>query len=318
MRKAFVLLFLVLACGPKSEEEPAEAAKTTSDASSVTMPRETARQNGIAVIALQPASQQSTVIIGNATVVDVTDLVNTVSQVAAARAQRDQATARLQASRATLERLRALNADDHNVSDRAVQEAAAAAASDEASVRSADVSALAAEGAARQRWGAVLARGVIGGTPWARQLASRESVLVEAAFTGDAVPPQMIQITGAMGRLVTARHLAVSPRVDARLQRPVHDYLAPAPELPVGLITNIHAPITSHGGVLVPKDAVVWHGAQALVFVEDRPGHYVQHPIRAQTPLDGGFLETSLQAGTRIVTTGAQQLLSEQNKPEVD
>lgn len=318
MRKAFVFLFLVLACGPKSEEEPAEAAKTTSDESSVTMPRETAQQNGITVVALQPASQQSTVVIGNAAVVDVTDLVNAASQYAAALAQRDQAAAHLQASRATLERLRALNADNHNVSDRVVQEAAAAAASDAASVRSAEVSALAAESAARQRWGAVLARGIIGGAPWARQLASREAVLVEAAFTNDAPPPRQIEITGAMGRPVTARHLAVSPRVDARLQKPVHDYLAPAAELPVGLIANIHAPLASRGGVLVPKDAVVWHGPQALVFVEDRPGHYVQHPIGAQTPLEGGFLETSLQPGTRVVTAGAQQLLSEQNKPEVD
>jgi hypothetical protein len=318
MRKAYVLLFLVLACGPKSEEAPAEAAKTTSDESSVTMPHETAQQNGITVVALQPASRQSTVIIGNATVVDVTELVNTASQYAAALAQRDQAAAHLQASRATLERLRALNADDHNVSDRAVQEAGAAAASDEASVRSADVSALAAEAAARQRWGAVLASGIIRGAPWARQLASREAVLVEAAFTSEAAPPQQIQITGAMGRPVVARHLAVSPRVDARLQKPVHDYLAPAAELPVGLITSIHAPLAARGGVLVPKDAVVWHGPQALVFVEDRPGHYVQHPISAQTPLDGSFLETSLQPGTRVVTAGAQQLLSEQNKPEVE
>lgn len=318
MRKALVLLLIMLACGPRSEEAPAEGSTTTSDESSVTMPHETAQQNGITVVALQPASQQSTVIIGNATVIDVTDLVSTASQYAGALAQRDQAAAHLQASRATFERLRALNADNHNVSDRAVQEASAAAASDEASVRSADVSALAAEAAARQRWGAVLARGIIGGAPWARQLASREAVLVEAAFTNEATPPQQIEITGAMGRMVMARHLAVSPRVDARLQKPVHDYLAPAAELPVGLITSIHAPLTQRGGVLVPKSAVVWHGPQALVFVEDRPGHYVQHPISAQTPLEGGFFEPSLQPGTRIVTAGAQQLLSEQNKPEAD
>lgn len=318
MKKTFCFLLsaFCLFCAPKPEES--QPSKTTSDETSVTMPHETAQQNGIIAVALQPASQQSTVIIGNATVVDVTDLVNAASQYAAALAQRDQAAAHLQASRAALERLRALNADNHNVSDRAVQEAAAAAASDEASVRSADVSALAAEAAARQRWGAVLARGIIGSAAWARQLASREAVLVEAAFTNETAPPQQIQITGAMGRPVRARHLAVSPRVDARLQKPVHDYLAPASELPVGLITNIHAPLASHGGVLVPKNAVVWHGPQALVFVEDRPGHYVQHPISAQTPLDGGFLETSLQPGTRVVTAGAQQLLSEQNKPEVE
>jgi hypothetical protein len=318
MKKIFVLFLLVFACGPKSEEAPAEAAKTTSDESSVTLQQETAKQNGIAVIALQRASRQSTVVIGNATVVDVTDLVNAASQYAAALAQRDQAAAHLAASRAALERLRGLNADDHNVSDRAVQEAAAAAASDEANVRSANVSALAAEAAARQRWGAVLARGIIGGAPWAQQLASRDAVLVEAAFANDVVPPHEIQITGAMGRPVVARHLAVSPRVDARLQNPVHDYLASAADLPVGLITNIHAPLASRGGVLVPKESVVWHGPRALVFVEDRSGHYVQHQISARTSLDGGFLETTLQPGTRVVTTGAQQLLSEQNKPEVE
>jgi hypothetical protein len=184
-------------------------------------------------------------------------------------------------------------------------------------VRSADVAALAAEAAARQRWGATLARGIVGGAPWARQLASREIVLVEAAFTKDVAAPAQIQITGALGRPVTARFLAVSPRVDARLQKPVHDYIASAAELPVGLVTTIQAHLKS-GGVFVPKDAVVWNGQEALVFVEDRPGHYVQQPVSARTPLDGGFVETSLQPGTRVVTAGAQQLLSQQHKPEAE
>ncbi|HKR66451.1 MAG TPA: hypothetical protein VJZ00_22180, partial [Thermoanaerobaculia bacterium] len=116
---------------------------------------------------------------------------------------------------------------------------------------------------------------------------------------------------------ITARFLAVSPHVDARLQKPVYDYLAPADELPVGLVTTIHAPLASPG-VVVPREAVVWNGAQALVFIEDRAGHYAQHSIDARTAIDGGFLETSLQPGTRVVTAGAQQLLSEQHKPEVE
>lgn len=313
---AFCLLLSAFACAPKPEES--QPPKTTSDETSVTMPQETAKQNGITVVELQEASRSVSVTIGNATVVDVTDLVNAASQYAAALAQRDQAAAHLQASRATLDRLRALNADNHNVSDRAVQEAAAAAASDEANVRAANVSALAAEAAARQKWGATLAHGIISGAPWARQLAARESVLVEVAFMDQAPVPDRIQINGAMGRPVVARHLAVSPRVDARLQKPVHDYIAPAADLPVGIITTVHNPLPSHG-VLMPKEAVVWNGPQALVFVEDRPGHYVQHPIDAPPALDGGgFLETSLKPGTRVVTTGAQQLLSEQHKPEVE
>ena len=315
MKRIAAIVLLAFACAPKPEA-PA-AAKTTSDESSVSMPQETAKQNGITVVELQPASRAASVTIGNATVVDVTDLVNSASQYAAALAQRDQAAAHLQASRATLARLRTLNADARVVSDQAVQDAAAAAASDEANVRAADVSARAAETAARQKWGATLAHGIISNAPWARQLAAREAVLVEVAFMDQEPVPERIQVNGAMGRPVAARHLAVSPRVDARLQKPVHDYIAPAAELPVGIITTIHQPLPSHG-VLMPKDAVVWNGSQALVFVEDRPGHYVQHPIDARTPIDGDFLETSLKPGMRVVTTGAQQLLSEQHKPEVE
>jgi hypothetical protein len=311
-------LFVLLACSPATDEEAKkDTAATTSDEASVTLSDKTVQQNGIIAVALQSVSSQAAVTIGNATVVDVTDLVNAASQYAQATAQREQAAAHLQASRSALERMRTLNADNHNVSDRAVQEAAAAAATDEANVRAADVGALAAEAAARQRWGAVLARGIVRGAPWARQLAARELVLVEAAFTNDMPPPAAIRITGAAGRPVAARYLGVSPRVDARLQKPVHDYLASSAELPVGLVTTIHGNIAA-GGVLVPKNAVVWNGQQPLVFVEDRPGHYVQHPIEARTPIEGGFVETSLQAGTRVVTTGAQQLLSEQHKPEVD
>ncbi|HUR81436.1 MAG TPA: hypothetical protein VM733_11755 [Thermoanaerobaculia bacterium] len=318
MRNALLaLLILPMACAPKTDESEAEA-KTESDASSVTLPAATVRQNGITVAVLQPASPRASVAIGNATVVDVTELVNAAGQIATAMAQRDGAAARLRASRAELERLRGLNADDHNVSDRAVQEAAAAAAADEASVRTAEVSASAAEASARQRWGAVLARGVAGGAPWARQLASRDAALVEVVLTTDAAPPRQLAIDGAMGRPVAARYLTVSPRVDARLQKPVHDYLAPAAELPVGFVTTIRAALPANGGALVPKSAVVWYGAQALVFVEDRPGHYVQRPVTTATPVEGGFLETTVAPGTRVVITGAQQLLSEQHKPEVE
>jgi hypothetical protein len=307
---------LLVACGAKDEEkEPAPS--TATDESSVTMREETAKQNGITVVSLEPVSARMAMPIGNATVADVTDLVSAASQYAAAVSQREQAAAHLTASRATLDRLRLLNADNHNVSDRAVQEAEAAAAADEATVRAADVSAQAAESAARQRWGTTLARGIVSGAPWARQLAARDLVLVEAAFTSDMAPPAQIQVNGAMQRPVTARYLAVAPHVDARLQRPVHDYLAPSAELPVGLITTIHAPVRG-SGVFVPKDAVVWNGAQALVFVEDKPGHYVQQAVSADTPLEGGFAETNLKPGTRIVTAGAQQLLSEQHKPEVE
>jgi hypothetical protein len=315
MKKLLLVLALaVIACSGAEKDDDDEVTPTTSvtatTETSVTMKQDVAKQNGITLVELQPAAVDANTPIGNATVVDVSDLVNAASQYAAAAAQHEQAAARLNASRAELQRLRALNADDHNVSDRAVQDAAATLAGDEAAVRAADVSALAAETSARQRWGATLAGGILRGAPWARQLASRELVLVEAAFSDPAAEaaaaPQSIAITGTNGRSVTARFLAASPHIDPRLQKPAFDYLAPDDALPVGLITTIHGRSGTQAGVIVPPSAIVYLGDQALVFVEEAPGRYVQHPL------------ASLRAGQRIVTTGAQQLLSDQHKPEAE
>ena len=309
------LVLLITAACSRGDEAADEKSAATSDETSVTMAAKTAEQNGIEVVTLQPVSADTAIPIGNATVVDVTDLLNAASQYAAATSQRAQAAAKVQASRAELQRLRVLNADNKNVSDRAVQEAAANAATDEATVSAATVSALAAEAAARQRWGAVLANGVLRNAAWAQRLASRDAVLVEAAFTSITAPPAQVSLSGASGRNVTARYLAASPRVDARLQKAAHEYIADAADLPVGLVTTIYGPGAAGGGVLVPKIAVLWNGDQAIVFLEEKPGHYVQHPVSASRPVPAGFIETTLQAGQRVVTTGAQQLLSEQNKP---
>jgi multidrug efflux system membrane fusion protein len=314
MKKLLLVLALaVIACRGAEKDEDDEATATAgvtaTTETSVTMKQDVAKQNGITVVELHDdAEGGGATAIGNATVVDVSELVSAASQYAAAAAQHEQAAARVNASRAELQRLRTLNADDHNVSDRAVQDAAATLAGDEAAVRAADVSALAAETSARQRWGATLAGGVLRGAPWARQLAARELVLVEAAFSdptaGAAAATESIQITNASGRNVTARFLAASPHIDPRLQKPAFDYLAPADALPVGLITTIHG--RAKGGVQVPPSAIVYLGDEALVFVEESPGRYVQHPL------------ASLRAGQRVVTTGAQQLLSEQHKPEAE
>jgi hypothetical protein len=299
-RIAVLLLLLdVLACNraqEPEEEAPSAASETVT------------RTDGIVVTALEPSAQDDPVI-GNATVVDVTDLANATAQRAAALAQREQAAARLTASRAELQRLRVLNADDHNVSDRAVQQAEADAASDEASVRAADGAAGAAEAAARQRWGAALAH--------ARPLAARDEVLLEAVFSADGPPPARIRVAGAAGTPVVARYLAPAPRVDARLQKPLHQYLAPARDLPTGFVTTILGDVQRRG-VVVPRGAVVWHEDQALVFVEEVPGRYATRAIDASVPAGDGYLVQTLQPGQRIVTSGAQQLLSEQHKPEVE
>lgn len=305
-----ILVALLLAChGGGSAPSPADATAATTD---------TAQENGIVVAALEPASHASASVIGYATVLDPSELFSAAAQYAAADAQRRQFAAQVEVSRVALERQQLLNADDKNVSDRAVQEAAALATTNAASLQATEASLSAIRIAARQRWGATLANGAIGQVAWARTLQSGEAALLELAFTSEGTtPPATAIVRSAGGRERTARFLGASPRADARLQRTAFDYLvSPAVEFPIGLSIEVQGRSTaSAAGVLVPSRSVVWDNGVATVFVEERAGEYTPRPISAAIRAEEGFIESDLAVGTRVVVEGAQQLLSARHKP---
>lgn len=66
-----------------------------------------------------------------------------------------------------------------------------------------------------------------------------------------------------------------------------------------------------HQAVVVPAAAVVYDGAQPVVFVEDGEAHWVLRPVRIGLVGDGRIeVAEGLDAGMRVVTTGAASLLS--------
>jgi multidrug efflux pump subunit AcrA (membrane-fusion protein) len=72
----------------------------------------------------------------------------------------------------------------------------------------------------------------------------------------------------------------------------------------------------SRSAVLVPAAAVVFDGAQAVVFVEESAAHYVPHPVRLGVTRDGRIeITTGLTAGARVAVTGAASLLSATRLP---
>jgi hypothetical protein len=295
MRWAAFLLLAAMACHQAAA--PDDDAKEA-ESKSVKAPI------GIVTAELQPSTNVKPQLIGYATVVDVSELFASAAQYAAAAAQRQQAAAHFESTSAELQRQRVLNADDHNISDRAVQETAAVAASDAAAVRAAEASLSATRNAARQRWGTVLADGVMANADWARGLASGQAALLEVAFNTDAVPPSTIRAQSH-----TARYLAATRRADARLLRASHYYLAaPASAFPTGMTIEVGASAGSPSAAIVPASAVIWVNGTATVFVEDLPAHYAPHTITAATHVPEGYVETSLPAGTRVVVQGAQQL----------
>ena len=116
-----------------------------------------------------------------------------------------------------------------------------------------------------------------------------------------------------------ATFVSASPRTDPRVQGRSWLYLAPAGAVVPGmnLTANIGA-ASVENGVVVPRDAIVWTSGRAWVYVEKAPGQYARRVIDASVPMADGTFVTTLQPGQRVVTSGAQALLSEENSPKVE
>lgn len=251
------------------------------------------------------------------TVLDVTDLAVTRGQLETARAQRRAAAARTAASAAELKRVELLYADDRNLSARAVEDARGTAVADRAAVESAAAVISATEASLGQRWGAVVGQAVVSGAGWTHDLIARRAVLIEVALPAAVRHPSTITLHRDDGGTTRARFVAASPRMDPRLQRPSLFYIADDTALPTGMTLPVIMPGAPSAGSLIPLQAVVWHDGAAAVFVEQSPGKYLRTRIDTSQPVADGYLDASIAPGTRVVTRGAEQLLSEQNKPAV-
>jgi len=68
--------------------------------------------------------------------------------------------------------------------------------------------------------------------------------------------------------------------------------------------------------VVVPASAVVYDAAQPVVFVAEADGRYTPHPVRLGVAREGRVeIASGVDAGARVVTTGAASLLSATRLP---
>jgi hypothetical protein len=212
--------------------------------------------------------------------------------------------------------MKALHDDNRNISDRVLQEAAANLAAERANAASAEATMRAATGGVEQRWGSVIARAFVANAAWVDDLIANRRVLVQVV--SDTQPPQRITITSGSA---TAEATFISPasRSDPHIQGRSWFYLTPAGAIVPGMsLTANLSGGAAQTGVIVPRDAVVWSGGRAWVYVERAPNQFARRAVDASVPMNDGYFVTTLTAGQRVVTTGAQQLSSEENKPKVE
>jgi hypothetical protein len=286
----------------------------------VRLDAETLERAGLGVVPLA-ASAQRPQQLAFGTVLDATALGEAQRAYLAARTDIEKASANLAVAHREHERLAALNADDKNVSDKAVEAGLAAYQSAQADVEAAEATARAALVGAEQQLGPALADRMK--TPGAlAPFLSLAQVAVQITLPADAVlPANTITLQLHDGPAVAAQLLGPAARTDAKLQGRTYLYVAPG--APAGLLpgTNVQARLPTGDempGVLVPTAAVVWSQGGAWVYVERRPGAFARQPVALDNPVpEGWFVTGGVVAGERVVVVGAQLLLSEEQRSQL-
>ena len=252
-------------------------------------------------------------------VIDILALGGARTAVTAAHAAAVRAEAVSEVARQELERTQALYADNRNASIKALQSAQAAVQGTTAEAAGARAAEQAQTAAVLEEWGPVVGRWAIDGTPELDRLFSRRQVLLLVSLPAGSlvVRPPIHAAVRSTGSAVQATYISAATRTDPRVQGAGFFYVARASAtlLPG---TNITAALPTGkrtAAVLVPRSAVIWMAGAAWVYVQTSPTTFVRRLIATDEPTPNGYAVTSLPPGTRVVTRGAQLMLSQEFRP---
>ena len=293
----------------------------------VTLSTESQAQSGINSSTLKTGTQQ-TVLSTYGSVLAIDTLTDLRTRYLAAAAEANIVRASLAANREEYQRLQQLNQDNRNISDRAVRAAEAAWKVDEAKVAGAQTMAGNIRDSMRQQWGETLATMATAqsASPALQRLLQYREVLLQITLPFDAPTPRpgsklmVTPVSGSNAKPLQAEFVSASPQTDAATQGKTYYYRAAADELRAGMRVSVRLADSAKSttGVIVPGNAVVWYGGKTWVYRKQGADQFVRVPVSTDTESTGGWFNTAnLKAGDRVVTSGAQLLLSEEFKYQI-
>ncbi len=323
---AMVTLTLLSGCQNRAPQKDANAAP-----SSKKEPAQITVENGRTLITLDSPTRQrlgftvttlaSTITRAQAAfpavVVPVQELATFRNTYVATQAQVQKAHVQADVAGKEYTRLKTLFAENQNISEKSLQAAEAALQSDEAEVRAGEQQLSLQASSLRQEWGEVVTKWATeGGAQFQRILDGGEALIEMTVPGGSALaPPKSISLDLPNGSRGQARFISRFARVDPRIQGSSFLYLASGqPGLSPGLNLVAHLPVGSPlRGVVIPASAVIWSEGKAWVYVQVSADGFTRSPLSTDAPVDNGFFAADgFSSGEKIVTVGAQALLSEE------
>lgn len=293
---------------------------TTNGLAVLTFDEQAQRQNGIRTTTLKPVSHKAELpAIG--VVLPLQSLIDLRTSYSAAVAQVLKARSAAHASETEYERLRGLNQNGKSASDKAVEAARAQWESDRATLHNAEESLSLQESGVLQQWGTTVAQWLFDNSPQFTRLLAQSQVLVQITLPTDAViSPETAWLESPERKLIPAQFVSPLPQLDPRLQGRSLLYTASArPGLIPGLSLTVHLPAGPvRRGVVIPSGAIVWFEGRPWCYVEQQAGRFVRREAPTSSPVSQGFFALAgFHPGDRIVTTGAQTLLSEEFRSKI-
>jgi len=279
------------------------------------------RANGIVLVTLG-ADKRSAASQANGVVSQLQPLLDLKTSYNTALMDIAKARAASQASQAEYNRLLGLNQEGQNVSEKAIETARAAAESDAAVLENAQQSLVVLKSSMQLHWGTVVAGWLVQGSPQLDALLAQRIFLLQVTATAGAsqLAPAQAIVQLPDGAHTSAQLVGTLPQLDPRLQAPSYLYIVSAHP---GLVSGINLPVSlpagpARGGVVVPYSAIVWWQGRAWCYVEGTPGKFSREEVPTTNPAPAGwFVSEGIPAGTRAVTAGAQTLLSEEFRSQI-
>jgi hypothetical protein len=309
------------------QTEQAEEIATTnrvsekSGVNTVQLSAATQQDSGIATAKLMASSFSNTAS-SFGTVVAIDGLIEAKSKTLSLASDANIARAAIQNNIVQYQRLKLLNADDKNVSDKVVQDALALVNADKGTILASELQLKNLKSQLALQWGEPLAQLASNAKlpPHLANLLTRKNVLLQVNLPSTSVPPvagDTMQITPLNeSTTITATYVSPATQSDATVAGKTYYYSAPAELLRIGMRVQVksNASIGAASGAIIPNNAVVWHGGKPWAYFKQSNGQFVRKPIVTDAEIDGGWFNTNVDANAEVVVSGAQLLLSEEFK----
>jgi hypothetical protein len=249
----------------------------------------------------------------------LTDLNNSYIN---AKAQVQTTEAKLAASKVAFESAQSLIKSQLETSASLAQ-AKATFLADQAAIAAAESQVRTLSATAYQEWGAVLGKSLVEKSPLITRLIERQDFLVQVTLPPRVVirePPQVAAIAIGPSLRAPITFVSAATRADPRIQSLSFFYTVPA-ESGVLPGMNVLAFLPSGAaveGVTVPAEAIVWWQDRAWIYRRTGNEAFVRSQIVTEQPApEGGFIVKDLLGDAEIVTRGAQFLLSEEFRAQI-